>query len=482
MEIIRKKMNVMMKKIVLPLLSALLLTGVSMQAQQRPNIVFILADDLGYGDLGVYGQQKIKTPNIDRLARQGMLFTRFYAGTSVCAPSRSSLLTGQHTGHTYVRGNKEVQPEGQEPLADTVQSYARMLQQAGYVTGAFGKWGLGMVGTSGAPDKKGFDVFYGYNCQRQSHRYYPTHLWSNNTRIDLEGNDLKQKKVYAPELIQQQTLAFIENNRSKPFFLFVPSILPHAELSGPDDQYYKQYENVFPETPHKGNDYGPGALVAGYASVEKPHATYAAMVSRLDAYVGQILDKLDQLGLTQNTIVIFSSDNGAHREGGADPAFFNSSAGLRGHKRDLYEGGIRTPFIVKWPGKVKSGSRNAFMGAFWDMMPTLTEIAGAPKPPYTDGVSMVPTLTGKGRQAQHPYLYWEFHEDSGTQAVRMGKWKGFRKGVAKDAHAPLELYDLDKDPAEQHNVAASHPDIVKKIEGHMQEAHIESQVFPLIAH
>ncbi|WP_206155972.1 arylsulfatase [Chitinophaga fulva] len=471
----------MMKKIVLPLLSALLLAGVSVQAQQRPNIVFILADDLGYGDLGVYGQQKIKTPNIDRLARQGMMFTRFYAGTSVCAPSRSSLLTGQHTGHTYVRGNKEIQPEGQEPLADTVQSYARMLQQAGYVTGAFGKWGLGMVGTSGAPDKKGFDVFYGYNCQRQSHRYYPTHLWSNNTRIDLEGNDLKQKKVYAPELIQQQTLAFIENNRSKPFFLFVPSILPHAELSGPDDQYYKQYENAFPEKPYKGNDYGPGALVPGYASVEKPHATYAAMVSRLDAYVGQILDKLDQLGLTQNTIVIFSSDNGAHREGGADPVFFNSAAGLRGFKRDLYEGGIRTPFIVKWPGSVKSGSRNAFMGAFWDLMPTFTDMVGAPKPPYTDGVSLVPTLTGKGKQAQHPYLYWEFHEDNGTQAVRMGKWKGFRKGVSKDAHAPLELYDLDKDPAEQHNIASSHPDIVKKIEGYMQEAHIESPVFPLIA-
>lgn len=475
-------MNVMMKKILLPLLSALLLTGASTQAQRRPNIVFILADDLGYGDLGVYGQQKIKTPNIDRLARQGMMFTRFYAGTSVCAPSRSALLTGQHTGHTYVRGNKEIQPEGQEPLADTVQSYAKMLQQAGYVTGAFGKWGLGMVGTTGAPDKKGFDVFYGYNCQRQSHRYYPTHLWSNNTRIDLEGNDLKQKKVYAPALIQEQTLAFIENNRSKPFFLFVPSILPHAELSGPDDQYYKQYENAFPETPHKGNDYGPGALVPGYASVEKPHATYAAMVSRLDAYVGQILDKLDELGLTQNTIVIFSSDNGAHREGGADPVFFNSSAGLRGFKRDLYEGGIRTPFIVKWPGKVKAGSRNAFMGAFWDLMPTLTQIAGAPKPPYTDGVSIVPTLTGKGKQAQHPYLYWEFHEDNGTQAVRMGKWKGFRKGVMKDAQAPLELYDLDKDPAEQHNVAASHPDIVKKIAGYMREAHVESAVFPLTAH
>jgi len=458
----------------------LMISAVSLQAQQKPNIVFILADDLGYGDLGVYGQTKIKTPNIDRLAKNGMRFTRFYAGTSVCAPSRSSLLTGQHSGHTYIRGNKEIQPEGQEPLADTVQSYATLLQKAGYTTGAFGKWGLGMVGTTGAPDKKGFDVFFGYNCQRQSHRYYPTHLWSNNEKVPLTGNDLTQKKIYAPELIQEKTLAFIEENKNKPFFLFVPSVLPHAELAGPEDQYYKQYENSFTEHPHKGNDYGPNAQVGGYASVAKPHATYAAMVSRLDAYVGQILDKLETLGLASNTIVIFSSDNGSHQEGGADPAFFNSSGGLRGNKRDLYEGGIKTPFIVKWPGKVKAGSQNNFIGAFWDLMPTFVDITGAPAPKYTDGISFLPTLLGKGKQAQHPYLYWEFHESGGRQALRMGNWKGVKLNVTKDVNAPLELYDLSKDPKEQHDVAAAHPAVVKQINDYMKAAHVESAVFPLM--
>lgn len=457
----------------------LMISAVSLQAQKKPNIVFILADDLGYGDLGIYGQTKIKTPNIDRLAKKGMRFTRFYAGTSVCAPSRSTLLTGQHTGHTYIRGNKEIQPEGQEPLADTVQSYALLLQQAGYTTGAFGKWGLGMVGTTGAPDKKGFDVFFGYNCQRQSHRYYPTHLWSNNEKVPLTGNDLTQKNSYAPTLIQEKTLAFIEDNRNKPFFLFVPSVLPHAELSGPEDQYYKQYENSFEEHAHKGNDYGPNALVPGYASVAKPRATYAAMVSRLDAYVGQILDKLEALGLADNTIVIFSSDNGSHQEGGADPVFFNSSGGLRGNKRDLYEGGIKTPFIVKWPGKVKAGSESNFIGAFWDLMPTFVEIAGAPAPKYTDGISFLPTLLGKGKQVQHTYLYWEFHESGGRQALRMGNWKGVKYNV-KDSHAQLELYDLSKDPKEQHDVAAAHPAVVKQMNDYIKAAHTESAVFPLI--
>ncbi|ASZ13839.1 arylsulfatase [Chitinophaga pendula] len=462
------------------LLIATLLMAANAWAQQRPNIVFILADDLGYGDLGAYGQQKIKTPNIDRLAKQGMLFTQFYAGTSVCAPSRSALLTGQHTGHTYIRGNKEVKPEGQEPLADTVQSYATLLKQAGYVTGAFGKWGLGMVGTSGAPDKKGFDVFYGYNCQRQSHRYYPTHLWSNDQRIDLPGNDLAHKVVYAPEWIQEKTLDFITVNKDRPFFLFVPSVLPHAELQGPDDEYYKQYEHSFEEHPYKGNDYGPNAAIAGYASVAKPRATYAAMVARLDAHVGQILAKLDQLGLTQKTIVIFSSDNGAHREGGADPAFFNSAGNLRGFKRDLYEGGIKTPFIVKWPGTVKPGSRTNFIGAFWDLMPTLVAIAHAPKPRHTDGISFLPTLTGKGKQTQHPYLYWEFHEDGGRQAVRMGRWKGVKQKVTADTNAPLELYDLEKDPREQHDIAAQHPDVVRQLNNYISQAHNESPIFPLL--
>lgn len=452
----------------------------AVHAQQKPNIVFILADDLGYGDIGPYGQQKIKTPNLDRLAKQGMCFTSFYSGTSVCAPSRAALLTGLHTGHTYIRGNKEIQPEGQEPLADSVQSYAKMLQQAGYATGAFGKWGLGMVGTSGAPDKKGFDTFFGYNCQRQSHRYYPTHLWDNDRKVILEGNNLQQKKVYAPELIQEKTLAFIDANKNRPFFLFIPTVLPHAEVQGPEDAFYRQYEHSFSETPHKGNDYGPQASIGGYASVAKPRATFAAMVTRLDAYVGQVLDKLEELGLSRNTIVIFSSDNGPHTEGGADPAFFNSSGGFRGVKRDLYEGGIRVPFIVKWPGKVKAGSRTAQPAAFWDLMPTFLEIAGAPPAKATDGISILPTWLGKGRQKEHAYFYWEFHEGGGRQAVRAGKWKAVRLQVKKDPAGPLELYDLQQDPGEKQNVAAQHPDIIKKMDGYMRAAHVESPLFPLI--
>ncbi|RPE13516.1 arylsulfatase [Chitinophaga lutea] len=461
------------------LLAGMLLISSFGMAQQKPNIVLILADDLGYGDLGAYGQQKIKTPNIDRLARNGMRFTSFYAGTSVCAPSRSSLMTGQHTGHTYVRGNKEIQPEGQEPLADSVQTLAQLLKAAGYATGAFGKWGLGMVGTSGAPDRKGFDTFFGYNCQRQSHRYYPTHLWSNEQKIILEGNDLTHKAEYAPELIQEQALAFIDKNKNKPFFLFIPTVLPHAELQGPEDEFYRQYENSFEEKPHRGNGYGPGATVGGYASVEKPRATFAAMVARMDAQVGQIIDRLTKLGLMDNTLIIFTSDNGPHKEGGADPAFFNSSGGFRGVKRDLYEGGIRTPFIVQWKGKVKAGTTSAFAGAFWDILPTLTDITGAEKARYTDGVSFLPTLTGKGKQLQHDYLYWEFHEDGGRQAVRMGNWKGVRQQVKKNADGPVELYNLAKDPKEQQNVAAANPAIVKKMQQYMAEAHVESPIFPL---
>lgn len=450
-------------------------------AQKRPNIVFILADDLGYGDLGVYGQQYIYTPHIDRLAAEGMRFTQFYAGTTVCAPSRSALLTGQHTGHTYIRGNKEIKPEGQEPLADSVQTFAQLLQQTGYVTGAFGKWGLGMVGTSGDPNRKGFDEFFGYNCQRQSHRYYPTHLWHNDKKVMLDGNDLKQKAHYAPALIQQKTLAFIDEHQDTPFFLFIPTVLPHAELQGPEDEHYKQYEHAFEETPHEGNGYGPDATVGGYASVVKPRATFAAMVSRMDAYVGQVMDKLDELGLADNTIVLFSSDNGAHTEGGADPDFFNSSGGHRGVKRDLYEGGIRTPLIVRWPERIAAGSVSDHIGAFWDIMPTMVGLTNAPSPRYSDGISFLPTLLGEGHQPQHDYLYWEFHEGGGRQAVRMGKWKGIRLNAKENPDAPLALYDLRADPAETTDVAATHPEIAAQLAHLMGEAHQESTVFPLFS-
>lgn len=470
-----------MKNSFFTLLLLLLTTASFSQTQNsKPNIVFILADDLGYGDLGVYGQTKIKTPNIDALAKAGMLFSNFYAGTSVCAPSRSALMTGQHTGHTPIRGNKEIEPEGQAPLPDSAQTVATLLQENGYVTGAFGKWGLGMVQTSGDPNKKGFDQFFGYLCQRQSHRYYPTHLWDNQQRIDLEGNDLTQKVHYAPEMIQQKTLEFIAQNKDKPFFLFVPTVLPHAELAGPDDEYYKAYENSFPETAHAGADYGANATISGYTSVDRPRATYAAMVSRMDAYVGQILDKLEEEGLSENTIVIFSSDNGSHKEGGADPNFFNSSAGLRGNKRDLYEGGIKVPFIVRWPAKVKPNSSTHHMSAFWDVMPTFVELTGANSPHYTDGLSFAPTILGNSKQPTHRSLYWEFHEDGGRQAVRMGDWKLVKQHASNPAKTSFELFNIKADPAESKNILQKHPKRFKELKKIMDDSHVETPEFPLL--
>lgn len=446
----------------------------------RPNIVLIMADDLGIGDLGAYGQQHISTPHLDRLAMNGMKFTNFYAGTTVCAPSRSSLMTGMHTGHTHIRGNKEIEPEGQEPLADSIQTLAMVLKRAGYATGAFGKWGLGMVGTPGDPNRKGFDTFYGYNCQRQSHRYYPTHLWHNDQKVILEGNDLTQKVHYAPALIQKQTLKFIEDRRSKPFFLFVPTILPHAELVVPDDEFYQRYENRFDETPHLGNDYGSGATVPGYASVTKPRATHAAMVSRLDHYVGEIIAKIEELGLSHNTIILFTSDNGAHREGGADPDFFQSSGPFRGYKRDLYEGGIRVPFIVSWPGSISTHSMSDHVAAFWDLLPTFAELAQISIPEYTDGLSIIPTLLQRGSQAEHPYLYWEFHEAGGRQAVRAGDWKLVKLRIQNPEDTSIELYNLVVDPSEKENVASAHPEIVDKLLRYAEDAHVPSTIFPLL--
>lgn len=446
-----------------------------------PNIVLIMADDLGIGDIGAYGQRYINTPHIDRLAENGMIFTNFYAGTTVCAPSRSSLMTGQHTGHTYIRGNKEIQPEGQEPLADSVQTLAMILQQAGYATGAFGKWGLGMVGTSGDPNRKGFDTFFGFNCQRQSHRYYPTHLWHNDQKIILEGNDLNQKVHYAPERIQEQTLKFIEDHQNEPFFLFVPTILPHAELVIPNEEFYQQYENLFEETPHQGDDYGPNASIPGYASVAKPRATHAAMVSRLDHYVGEIVAKIEELGLSENTIILFTSDNGAHREGGADPDFFQSSGPFRGYKRELYEGGIRVPLIASWPGTIQAGSTSDHTAAFWDLLPTFAELASTTVPENTDGLSFLATLLQVGQQPQHEYLYWEFHEAGGRQAVRAGDWKLVKLRVRHPEETTMELYDLKNDPSEQNNLANTNPDVVNQLLRYIQEAHVPSNIFPLFS-
>ncbi|PWE01381.1 arylsulfatase [Marinilabilia rubra] len=449
---------------------------------EKPNIIYILADDAGYGDIGALGQEKIETPNIDRLISEGMLFTEHYSGSTVCAPSRSALLTGQHTGHTAVRGNLELQPEGQYPLPNDRKSIAQVLKDAGYKTGAFGKWGLGFIGTTGDPVNQGFDEFYGYNCQRMAHRYYPNHIWHNDKKVILEGNGWENTEVYAQDLIQEKTLDFIDKNQEDPFFLFVPAVLPHAELIVPEDSLFNKYLGEFPDKPfvnkRKGSDYGSENFeIILYTSQEYPLTTYAAMMSRLDVYVGQIMDKVEELGLAENTIIMFSSDNGPHQEGGNDPDFFNSNNGFRGYKRDLYDGGIHVPFAVSWPGVVKEGSRTDHISAFWDVLPTFCDIVDSDIPENTDGISFLPTLLGNpGEQKEHDYLYWEFHERGGRQAIRMGKWKAVRYNVFK-GNRPIELYDLSVDPREQNNLAGDHPEIIKKVKEIFEKARTESDIF-----
>lgn len=449
----------------------------------KPNIVFILADDLGYGDLGFLGQEYIETPTIDRLAMEGMFFSNHYAGAPVCAPSRSAFITGLHTGHTPVRGNFEVQPEGQYPLPDTLQNMSKILKDAGYVTGAFGKWGLGFVGTSGDPSRQGFDQFFGYNCQRYAHRYYPAYLWDNQEKVDLPGNGWVEKSTYAPDVIQEKTLAFIEENQNAPFFLFMPIVLPHAELAAPDDELLIKYRAKFgEETPHvggKGADYGDDMAISAYQSQAYPHATFAAMVERIDQYVGAVMDKLEELGLEENTIVIFTSDNGAHQEGGADPDFFDSNGPFRGYKRDLYEGGIRVPLIVKWPGKVKAGSQSDQPTAFWDWLPTFAEITGSEEPEGIDGVSFLPTLLGKEGQKEHDYLYWEFHELGGRQAVLKDGWKLVKLNVKDPGKTKVELYNLKEDISESKDLAAEFPEKVEELESVIRGAHQSNPVFKL---
>jgi arylsulfatase A-like enzyme len=448
------------------------------KTMDRPNIIYILADDLGYGDLGVYGQKKMKTPNIDKLAAEGMLFTQHYAGSTVCAPSRSALMTGMHTGHTVVRGNYGIKPEGQFPIPDSTLTIAEVLKKAGYSTGAFGKWGLGYPGSEGDPNNQGFDTFFGYNCQTIGHNYYPYHLWSNQDSIVLPENSGKKKGIYAPNLIHEKTLQFIEENKDRPFFLYVPSIIPHAELVAPEEVHNRFRGKFLPEKVYKGTDDGPRYKLGGYGSQPESHAAFAAMISILDQQVGEIVTKITDLGLAENTIIIFTSDNGPHLEGGADPDYFNSNGNLKGYKRDLYEGGIRVPMIVKWQKKIKPGSTADHVSAFWDVFPTLAELAGEKETQGLDGISFLPTLLGNtDKQKNHKYLYWEFHEKGGRQAVRMGDWKGVKYNVLENPTAQLELYDLSKDSSEEHNVTSDFPEIVAEMESILEKARTPSEVF-----
>ncbi len=437
----------------------------------RPNIVLIVADDLGYGDLGSYGQKNIQTPVLDRMAREGMRFTNHYAGSTVCAPSRCALMTGYHTGHAVVRGNREIKPMGQHPLPDETVTVAEVLEQAGYRTGLIGKWGLGGPGSGGEPNRQGFDYFFGYLCQRHAHNYYPEFLFRNTERVPLEnvvaepkredGAGVAVKRVqYSADLIAQEALDFIDRNKDRPFFLVWTATLPHANNEAGDKGM---------EVP----DYGI------YADKDwpEPQKGHAAMITRLDRDVGRLLERLDELGLAERTLVLFTSDNGPHREGGNDPEFNDSNGPLRGIKRDLYEGGIRVPLIVRWPGKVAAGTVSDHVCAFWDYLPTFAELAGVSAPEGIDGISFAPTLLGEPeRQRQHDFLYWEFHEGKASkQAVRMGKWKAVRPSPSE----PLELYDLSSDIGEEHNVAAEHPDVVAKIEAYLKTARTESEYWPL---
>ncbi len=446
----------------------------------KPNIIYILADDLGYGDLSVFGQQRFQTPHLDALAKGGMTLTQHYAGTTVCAPSRSSLMTGLHTGHTPIRGNRRTPPEGQQPLPAASITIAEKLQQGGYITGAFGKWGLGGPGSEGAPENQGFDTFFGYLCQTLAHNYYPYHLWDNQDKLMLDANHGQQEGVYGPNLIHEEAMAFIEANKDTNFFLYYPSVIPHAELFAPEAYMEKHRGKYDPEKSFEGRDEGKRFRQGPYGSQPEGHAAFAAMVNLLDDQVGEIKTKLEELGIAENTLIIFSSDNGPHLEAGADPDYFDSNGPLKGYKRDLYEGGIRVPTIAYWPGTVAAGGTSDHLSAFWDLYPTLCEVAGIPSEPKIDGLSFLPTLMGK-EQAQHDYLYWEFHEKGGRQAVRKGKWKAVKYDIFKRPQRPIELYDISEDMGEENDLAADHPEIVKEMAQIMLTAREESTIFPFEA-
>jgi arylsulfatase A-like enzyme len=433
--------------------------GVTRAADQRPpNIVFIMADDLGYGDLGCYGQKIIQTPNIDKLAHEGMRFTDAYAGCTVCAPSRSVLMTGLHMGHTSVRSNP-----GGVPLLASDFTVAEMLKQAGYSTGCFGKWGLGDIGTDGVPWKQGFDEFFGYLHQVHAHFYYPEFLYKNKQRYPLEGNTAGKRTTYSHDVIAGQALDFIRRYKDKPFFCYVPFTLPHLELLVPEDSM-SPYEGKLEEKawtdPRKH-----------YADQPRARAAYAGMISRMDRDVGRILSLLKELGLEQNTVVFFTSDNGAAMRIWNED-YFHSTGGLRGHKQNLYEGGIRAPMIVRWPGRIPQGSQSSFAWASWDVMPTLAAICGGKVPGKIDGISVLPTLLGK-QQDPRPFLYWElprydnatkkFRDETPMQAGRMGTWKVVRP----EPDGALELYNLTPDPHETRNVASDYPKILDRIKAHL---------------
>ncbi|MCB0689029.1 MAG: arylsulfatase [Saprospiraceae bacterium] len=473
--------------------------------ERKPNIIYILADDLGYGELGCYGQKIIETPNLDALATHGMKFTQHYTGAPVCAPARCMLLTGKHSGHSFVRGNDEWGErgnvwdyeamfrdstlEGQRPLPANEVTTAELLQNAGYKTGMVGKWGLGAPGTEGVPNRQGFDFFYGYICQRQAHTYYPMHLWRNEkrelldnamvaprTKLD-EGADPNDSTSYAKfrlnqysaELMHKEALHFIKENQDQPFFFYYASPIPHVPLQAPKKwvDYYRK--KLGPEEPYIADK--------GYFPCQYPRATYAAMISYLDEQVGDLIELLKSIGQYENTLIIFSSDNGPTYVGGADTPFFDSARPFKTEygwgKGFVHEGGIRVPMIASWPSKIKENSTSDLISCFIDMLPTFCDVAQIPTPKNVDGISILPTLLGKGDQQKHEYLYWEFPEYNGQQAVRMDNYKAIRENI-RDGNLKIQLFDLNSDIQELHDIAAEHPEIVEKMEKIMQKEHTQA--------
>ena len=458
--------------------------GQNRRSWEPPNIVYILADDLGYGDIGAYGQRRARTPSLDDLAAQGMVYSQHYSGSTVCAPSRSVLLTGQHTGNVRIRGNMEFggfldeEERGQMPLEEEITTLAEVLKNAGYATAAIGKWGLGGPGTTGVPRKHGFDYFFGYLDQKQAHNYFPTHLWENETSVPLNnaffiphaemaGTSSRAEDYrdymgneYAPDVITAAALDWIRENSGDRFFLYFALSSPHAALQVPDEEV-AAYEGAWEEIPLNDGEYTPHP---------KPRAARAGMVSRMDRDIGRLLETLAELQIDNETLVIFASDNGPGSEGGADLDFFASTAGLRGEKRDLYEGGIRVPMIVRWPGVISPGQTTDHVSAFWDILPTFAELSGQPIPDHADGLSMVPLFLGQP-QPVHNYLYWEFHagsesamgETMSSQAVRLGRWKAVRTFGNRQGGSETELFDLVADPGETANVASLYPDTLEDV-------------------
>jgi len=462
---------------------------------RQPNIVFFLADDLGYREVGGYGQKIIRTPNIDKLIEEGMHFTQHYSGSPVCAPSRCVLLTGKHPGHAYIRTNRFYPPEGNEPIPENTWTIAKMFQNSGYETGGFGKWGLGGVDSSGAALKQGFDRFYGYYCQTHAHWFHPKHLWHDTTKILLDNPDvphtgrippeadphdrsnysLFEGKVYGPDLYSEQALRFIRDNKDRPFFLYYPTLVPHLPLSVPEDSL-REYEGLWSDPPYVGGN--------GYLPNRTPRATYAAMVTRMDREIGRMMALVKELGLDNDTIFVFTSDNGPayDRLGGTDSEFFDSTGGLRGLKGSLYEGGVRVPMVVRWTGRVRAGSVSDRVTGFEDWMPTFADLLGIENEAGDiDGISFASTLEGK-LQEKRSFLYREFPSYGGQQSVRIGPWKGIRQNLEKgDDSLKLELYNLKNDPGESVDVADTHSDIVARIEKIMRQQHRPSKTFPFPA-